>query len=96
MLAICTGMSGSGRNECIEAIRKLADRRGKELLEVRIGDLMYKKSEELGYSIPNGSILNISERNLDYLRAAVFEEVIKLKKDTPNLVINTLDDIFKN
>jgi len=89
LLIICTGMSGSGRKEYILATKKIAESKGKDLVVISIGKQMYKKSEELGYRIPNGTILDASERHLDYLRATVFEEIVRMKDETENLLVNT-------
>jgi len=82
-------MSGSGKKEYIESVKKIAKSAGKELVDVHTGDRMYKKSEELGYTIENGTILDTSERHLDYLRGLVFEEIIRIKDTTENLLVNT-------
>jgi adenylate kinase len=89
LLIICTGISGSGKEEYISSVKKIAESKGKLLNVVNVGDLMYKKSEELGAPIPKGNILEISERHLDLLRATVFEEIIRIKDETDNLLVNT-------
>ena len=40
---------------------------------------MYTKSSELGYKISEGKILDCSERDLDYLRAIVYEDILREK-----------------
>jgi adenylate kinase len=80
-------MSGSGRREYISKVQKLASEQGKDFCVVHVGEKMYEKSEDLGYPIPNGTILDTSERHLDYLRGLVFEDIIRLKQK--NVLIDT-------
>jgi adenylate kinase len=82
-------MSGSGKEKYISSVKKITENKGKKLNVVNVGDLMYKKSEELGVPIPKGQILDISERHLNLLRATVFEEIIRIKDETENLLVNT-------
>jgi adenylate kinase len=89
LLIICTGISGSGKKEYVKSVKEIAKSAGKELVEVHTGDKMYKKSEELGYPIANGAILDTSERQLDYLRGLVFEEIIRMKDITENILVVT-------
>jgi len=89
LIAVCTGMSGSGRNEYISLVKDIAIGKGKELIEVHIGQQMYKKSKELGYPIPNGTILDTSERQLDYLRGLVLEELLTIKDQKKDILVNT-------
>jgi len=89
LLAVCTGLSGSGKKEYIGEVTKIAGSKGKKLVGVHIGDKMYEKSDELGYPISNGTILDTSERHLDYLRGLVFEEIIRMKETAKNILINT-------
>jgi len=89
LLAVCTGMSGSGRKRYLSEVKEFASKQGKEFHVVHVGEQMYKKSDELGYSIPDGTILDTSERQLDYLRGLVFEDILRLKKEKENLLIDT-------
>ena len=82
-------MSGSGRREYLSTVVDIAKKKGKKIVQISVGDKMYSKSDELGYSIPNGTILDTSERSLDYLRSAVFEEIIRMKDKTENLLVDT-------
>ena len=89
LITVCTGMSGSGRNDYISLVKDIARKEEKELLEVHIGQKMYKKSKELGYLIPNGTILDTSERQLDCLRGLVLEELLTLKDQKKDILVNT-------
>jgi adenylate kinase len=80
-------MSGSGRRGYLSCVKELASKQKKDLLVIHIGEKMYEKSEELGYSIPEGTILDTSERQLDYLRGLVFEDILRLKNE--NVLVDT-------
>jgi adenylate kinase len=82
-------MSGSGRRWYLSRIEDLASKEGKNLLVVHVGEQMYEKSKELGYPIPDGTILDTSERQLDYLRGLVFDDILTLKEKNGNIVIDT-------
>lgn len=88
LIVICSGMSGSGRKKSINSMLKYAKAEKKVEL-VDVGAKMYAKSMDLSYPIEEGKILDVSERNLDYLRAIVFEDIISAKKVTENMIINT-------
>jgi len=56
---------------------------------INIGEKMYEKSKEVGYPISEGKILDCSEKDLDYLRAIVYEDILREKADSDTLIINT-------
>lgn len=89
MIIVCTGMSGSGRKRSICAMLDYAKKSNKKVELANIGQRMYQKSGSLGYTIEEGKILDTSERNLDYLRAIVFEDVIRENEAAENMTINT-------
>lgn len=82
-------MSGSGRKSAICSMIDYAKSKGREVKLINVGERMYKKSEGLGYPITPGKILDLSEKDLDYLRAIVFEDICREIKRTENIVINT-------
>ena len=78
MIIFVTAISGSGRLDYIKRVQKLAG----DKLEVRdIGSMMFEKSRQLGIEIPEGKILDLDPFALNYLRAAIFEELLKEKKE---------------
>ncbi len=93
LIIFATGISGSGRLEYLREVAELAD--GK--LEIKdIGSLMFEKSKHLGIRIPEGKILDLDPFALNYLRAAIFEEILKerdkykgYREGDPDLVIST-------
>jgi len=88
LIIVCTGMSGSGRESAISSMLDYAKSK-KNVKLVNIGERMYQKSSHIGYTISPGKILNLSEKDLDYLRAVVYEEICKEKSKTENMIINT-------
>lgn len=68
---------------------ELATSKGKKIEVTNVGDMMHEKSKTLGYKIRPGTILDNPERTLDYLRRIVFEDIIRKKDYTENLIINT-------
>jgi len=87
MIVVCTGMSGSGRKSAICTM--LGCIKPDKVKLVNIGEKMYEKSRELGYSISDGKILDSSEKDLDYLRAIVYEDIIRAKDRGEDIIINT-------
>ena len=77
MIIFVTAISGSGRLDYIKRVQKLAGDR----LEIRdIGSMMFEKSRQLGIEIPEGKILDLDPFALNYLRAAIFEKLLKEKR----------------
>jgi len=81
-------MSGSGRKRSICSMAEYAKSK-KTLKLVNIGERMYEKSASLGYPIQQGKILDLSEKDLDYLRAIVYEDIFREKEEVENLILNT-------
>jgi adenylate kinase len=87
MIVVCTGMSGSGRKSAICAM--LECYKPKKVKLINTGERMYEKSREVGYPISEGKILDCSEKDLDYLRAIVYEDILREKDDSETMIINT-------
>ena len=93
MIIFVTGISGSGRLDYLLEVKKVA---GDRLVIKDIGTLMFEKSRHLGIDIPEGKILDMDPFALDYLRATIFEELLKIAEDfrgydedSKDLVIST-------
>ena len=89
MIVISTGMSGSGRGKSVHKMADFAKSKGKDIEVIDVGKMMYEKSKSLGYNIRDGTILDTSERTLDYLRAIVFEDIIRKRDQFENIIVNT-------
>ncbi|AKG38991.1 MAG: hypothetical protein ACP5II_06610 [Infirmifilum sp.] len=73
LIAFVTGVSGAGRLPLLREIQAI----NPSFRIIDIGSRMYKKSDDLGISIPDGKILDMDPLALDYLRAATFEDVLR-------------------
>jgi len=78
MKVFCTGISGSGRDDYLREALKLASERGKRISIVNVGDMMFSTAKELGRIIREDKILDLSPSTLEWLRAVVFEKILKL------------------
>jgi len=93
MIIFVTGISGSGRLEYIMKVKELA---GGKLTIRDVGELMFRKSEDLGIEIPEGKLLDLDHFALNYLRAITFEELLSeaeayrgCGEDDPDLIVST-------
>lgn len=89
MKVICTGTSGSGKLEYLREAVAEADRRGEKVHLYNVGDLMFKKAEELECPTSPEKILDLSASSLRALRAAVFEEILKESEKVEHSIIST-------
>ncbi|RLE65699.1 MAG: hypothetical protein DRJ47_04470 [Thermoprotei archaeon] len=74
MIILVTGISGSGRLDYVNEVAKLA---GERIKVYDIGSMMFEKSKFLGIKIKEDKILDLDHFALNYLRAAIFEEILK-------------------
>lgn len=89
MKVICTGTSGSGKLEYLKQAVAEAERLGTKIHLYNIGDLMFKKAEELECPTSPEKILDLSPSSLRTLRAAVFEEILKETEKVEHCIIST-------
>ncbi len=73
LVSFVTGISGSERLQYLHEVSTIS----KQLEIVDVGELMFKKSETLGITIPEGKILDMDPLALDYLRAVTFEDILR-------------------
>jgi len=73
MIIFATGISGSRRLDYLKGVERLSE----NMVVKDIGTLMFEKSKQLGINIPEGKILDLDPFALNYLRAAIFEELLK-------------------
>ncbi|RLE88862.1 MAG: hypothetical protein DRJ49_04400 [Thermoprotei archaeon] len=78
MKVFCTGISGSGRIDYLKEVLDLALRRGKKVNIINVGDMMFDTAKELGRVVREDKILDLSPSTLEWLRAVVFEKILKL------------------
>lgn len=89
MKVICTGTSGSGKLEYLKQAVAEAERHGIKIHLYNVGDLMFKKAEELECPTSPEKILDLSPSSLRALRAAVFEEILKETENVEHCIIST-------
>ncbi|OYT61851.1 MAG: hypothetical protein B6U69_02815 [Thermofilum sp. ex4484_15] len=77
MKVVCTGISGSGRVEYLNKVITASRKEGKPLELMNIGEMMFEAAKRLGREIKEEKILDIPQPTLDWLRAAVFEQVLR-------------------
>jgi len=86
---VATGISGSGREEYL---RKFVDFAGKKGIDVKlfsVGGMMFETARKLGMEIKEDKILDLSPSSLNFLRATVFEQIIRESENHENIVIST-------
>jgi adenylate kinase len=86
---ICTGISGSGKLDYLKQAVDEAGRLGEEIHLYNVGDLMFKKAEELECPTSPEKILDLAPSSLTALRAAVFEEILKEAEKVEHCIIST-------
>ena len=77
MKVFCTGISGSGRGEYIERFIKYSKDHGKNIKVLDVGKMIFDTSKKLGRKIKEEKILNLSISTLNWLRAVVFERILR-------------------
>jgi len=92
MIVIGTGITGAGRTNYLNEVRKYAVDRGHNIVLKDIGPMMFDKASSLRIKIPGNKILDLDPTTLRFLRAAVFEEIIhnadEFKGDEKDLLIS--------
>jgi hypothetical protein len=68
---------------------ELARKRGVDIQIKNIGQMMYEKAEEGGYTIEDGKILDLPEFTLRPLRWSVLEDVLRTIDDAEHTIIDT-------
>ncbi|NLS45599.1 MAG: AAA family ATPase [Firmicutes bacterium] len=89
MKVICTGTSGSGKLDYLKQVVAEIENRGTKIHLYNVGDLMFKKAEELECPTSPEKILDLSPSSLRTLRAAVFEEILKETEKVEHCIIST-------
>jgi len=91
MKIVCTGISGSGRVQYLNKALAVARERGRSLELLNIGEMMFEAAKKLGREIKEEKILDIPQPTLDWLRAAVFEQILRriYGDDKKDYVIST-------
>jgi len=86
---LATGISGSGREEYLRKFIDFSREKGVEIKLFSVGSMMFETARKLGMEIKEDKILDLSPSSLNFLRATVFEQIIRESEDYENIVIST-------
>ncbi|MCS7138718.1 MAG: ATP-binding protein [Crenarchaeota archaeon] len=86
---MATGISGSGREEYLRKFIDIAVKNGFQIKPFSVGSMMFETARKLGMEIKEDKILDLSPSSLNFLRATVFEQIIREAEDHENIVIST-------
>lgn len=86
---LTTGISGSGRETHIRNFIDFAKKRNVEVKLFSVGSMMFEAARKLGVEIKEDKILDLSSSSLNFLRATVFEQIIREARDHENIIVST-------
>ncbi|MEM2940277.1 MAG: AAA family ATPase [Thermoproteota archaeon] len=89
MRIVATGISGSGRESHLRHFVEFAKKRNIEVKLFSVGSMMFEAARKLGIEIKEDKILDLSPSSLNFLRATVFEQIIREAKNHENIIIST-------
>ncbi|MBO3840146.1 MAG: AAA family ATPase [Candidatus Brockarchaeota archaeon] len=89
MRIVATGISGSGREEYLRKFIDFSRKKGIEIRLFSVGSMMFETSRKLGMDIKEDKILDLSPSSLNFLRATVFEQIIRESENHENIMIST-------
>lgn len=89
MRVVVTGISGSGRVELIKRFSIFAKEKKKSVRVFDVGEMMFNAAEKLGIEIKEDKILDLSPSALNFLRATVFEQIIRECSQHEDVVVAT-------
>ncbi len=85
MIALVTGQVGIDKKPFLDAVERYAGERGETIQSFHVGSMMYDEAPD----VTKGRILGLPWSRLTSLRRAVFKDIIRHGRDTPNAMINT-------
>ncbi|MEM1558607.1 MAG: ATP-binding protein, partial [Thermoproteota archaeon] len=89
MRIVATGISGSGREEYLRRFVNFSGEKGIKIRIFSVGSMMFETARKLGIEIKEDKILDLSPSSLNFLRATVFEQIIRESEDHENIVVST-------
>ncbi|NHV99582.1 MAG: AAA family ATPase [Thaumarchaeota archaeon] len=89
MRIVATGISGSGRETHLRRFVEFAEARNIEVKLFSVGSMMFEAARKLGVEIEEDKILDLSPSSLNFLRATVFEQIIREAENYENIIIST-------
>ena len=89
MRIVVTGISGSGREVHLKRFVEFAEAKNTKVKLFSVGSMMFEAARKLGVEIKEDKILDLSPSSLNFLRATVFEQIIREAENYENIVIST-------
>ncbi|MGQ9479720.1 MAG: ATP-binding protein [Thermoproteota archaeon] len=86
---MATGISGSGREAYLRKFVEFAEKKNVKVKVFSVGSMMFEAARRLGFEIKEDKILDLPSSALNFLRATVFEQIIREMKNYENIVIST-------
>jgi adenylate kinase len=86
---VVTGISGSGREVHLKRFVEFAEAKNTKVKLFSVGSMMFEAARKLGVEIKEDKILDLSPSSLNFLRATVFEQIIREAENYENIVIST-------
>src|SRR3989339_821226 len=71
-----TGISGCGRKEYLDKLKKLCGKQNKKIKIYNVGDIMFEIAKNNSIHITHEKVLDTPQPTLNALRAAVFERIL--------------------
>ena len=89
MRIVATGISGSGREAHLRRFVEFAEAWNTRVKLFSVGSMMFEAARKLGIEIKEDKILDLSSSSLNFLRATVFEQIIREAENHENIIIST-------
>jgi len=86
---VVTGISGSGRELHLRKFVEFAEVKKSKVKLFSVGSMMFEAARKLGIEINEDKILDLSPSSLNFLRATVFEQIIREAENYDNIIVST-------
>lgn len=87
---IITGISGSGRIELLQDLKKYCDEKGKKILIHDVGKLIFEEAQKTNIQLTDQRVLDIDKNLLKTLRENALKEVEILKLKNPDVELHLI------
>lgn len=77
MLVITTSISGSGKDEYLEKVKKYSQAHNRKIKVYPVGDMLLEHAKNIHVQITEENVLNTNPEALSAVRSAVFEKIIR-------------------
>lgn len=89
LIIVVTGISGSGRESYLRRFVEFAGTKKTEVKLFSVGSMMFEAARKLGVEIKEDKILDLSPSSLNFLRATVFEQIMREVGNYENIIVST-------